>query len=100
MVPITLSLKYVRLLHACIHHDENWPGQSSGSHTRSPPHFQDVLEDVASGLVYLHKRAPPVMHRDLTAKNVLLTSYIGVLLLDHLVHASTDGAHTFLEAQR
>ena len=33
-----------------------------------------VLEDVASGLVYLHKREPPVIHRDLTAKNILLTS--------------------------
>ena len=33
-----------------------------------------VLVDVASGLLYLHKRPSPVIHRDLTAKNVLLTS--------------------------
>ncbi len=33
-----------------------------------------ILEDVASGLVYLHKKEPPVIHRDLTATNVLLTS--------------------------
>ena len=33
-----------------------------------------VLEDVAKGLHYLHNREPPVIHRDLTAKNILLTS--------------------------
>ena len=35
---------------------------------------RSVLEDVASGLRYLHDMQPPVIHRDLTAKNVLLTS--------------------------
>ena len=35
-----------------------------------------VLEDVASGLLYLHKRDPPVIHRDLTANSVLLTSHL------------------------
>ena len=33
-----------------------------------------VLHDVASGLCYLHERSPPVIHRDLSARNVLLTS--------------------------
>lgn len=33
-----------------------------------------VLEDVAKGLHYLHSRHPPVIHRDLTARNVLLTT--------------------------
>ena len=33
-----------------------------------------VLENVASGLLYLHERNPPVVHGDLRAKNVLLTS--------------------------
>ena len=41
-----------------------------------------VLEDVASGLVYLHKRTPPVIHRDLTAKNVLLTSSLVAKITD------------------
>ena len=35
---------------------------------------RSVLEDVAKGLLYLHERNPPVIHRDLTSKNVLLTS--------------------------
>ena len=46
---------------------------------QSVPHIplslkQSMLEDVARGLLYLHMHNPPVIHRDLTAKNVLLTS--------------------------
>ena len=33
-----------------------------------------VLHDVASGLAYLHERSPPIIHRDLSARNVLLNS--------------------------
>ena len=33
-----------------------------------------VLHDVASGLAFLHERSPPIIHRDLSAKNVLLSS--------------------------
>ena len=33
-----------------------------------------ILQDVARALVYLHSRDPPILHRDLTANNVLLTS--------------------------
>ena len=40
-----------------------------------------VLEDVASGLLYLHERQPPVIHRDLTSKNVLLTSSLVAKIL-------------------
>ena len=43
---------------------------------------RSVLEDVASGLLYLHKRQPPVIHRDLTAKNVLLTSSLVAKITD------------------
>ena len=33
-----------------------------------------ILHDIAEGLTYLHNHKPLVIHRDLTAKNVLLTS--------------------------
>ena len=33
-----------------------------------------ILADVCKGLVYLHNHSPPVIHRDLSAKNVLLNS--------------------------
>ena len=32
-----------------------------------------ILHDVARGLRYLHGKRPPIVHRDLTANNVLLT---------------------------
>ena len=43
---------------------------------------RSVLEDVASGLLYLHKMQPPVIHRDLTANNVLLTSSLVAKISD------------------
>ena len=33
-----------------------------------------ILHDVASGLTYLHERSPPIIHRDLSGRNVLLNS--------------------------
>ena len=41
-----------------------------------------ILENVASGLLYLHKRNPPVIHRDLTSRNVLLTSSLAAKITD------------------
>ena len=33
-----------------------------------------VLYDVASGLAYLHGQSPPIIHRDLSARNILVNS--------------------------
>ena len=41
-----------------------------------------MLEDVARGLVYLHKHHPQVVHRDLTARNVLLTTSLVAKITD------------------
>ena len=41
-----------------------------------------ILEDTSSGLLYLHGRSPPIIHRDLTARNVLLTSSLEAKITD------------------
>ena len=41
-----------------------------------------MLEDISRGLLYLHKHTPQIIHRDLTAKNVLLTSSLVAKITD------------------
>ena len=43
---------------------------------------QSMLENIARGLLYLHKHNPQIIHRDLTAKNVLLTSSLVAKITD------------------
>ena len=43
---------------------------------------QSLLTDVARGLLYLHTHNPPVVHRDLSARNVLLTSSLVAKISD------------------
>ena len=41
-----------------------------------------ILQDVAGGLAYLHERSPPIIHRDLSARNVLLNSAMVAKIAD------------------
>ena len=41
-----------------------------------------ILLDTANGLQYLHSRTPAIIHRDLTAKNVLLDSHLRAKITD------------------
>ena len=43
---------------------------------------RSILHDVARGLVYLHDRSPPIIHRDLSAKNVLLNTAMVAKIAD------------------
>ena len=43
-------------------------------------HKKSILEDVIKGLIYLHKKG--IVHRDLTANNVLLTSSLVAKIAD------------------
>ena len=48
-----------------------------------PNHIKNsILLDVSLGLLYLHKQTPPIVHRDLTANNVLLTSAMKAKIAD------------------
>ena len=41
-----------------------------------------ILLDVSCGLLYLHMHSPPIVHRDLTATNVLLTNDMRAKIAD------------------
>ena len=41
-----------------------------------------ILDDVAVGLYYLHSQTPPIIHRDLSSNNVLLTANMTAKLSD------------------
>ena len=41
-----------------------------------------ILDDVATGLCYLHGHRPPIVHRDLSANNVLLSSNMKAKISD------------------
>ena len=48
-----------------------------------PNHIKNtILLDVSLGLLYLHKQTPPIVHRNLTANNVLLTSGLKAKISD------------------
>ena len=41
-----------------------------------------ILHDVSYGLLHLHSQDPPIIHRDLTATNILLTQYMRAKIAD------------------
>ena len=43
---------------------------------------RSILNGIVNGLTYLHSHTPPIIHRDLTAKNVLLNSAMVAKLAD------------------
>ena len=46
------------------------------------PTYYNILSDVALGLRYLHQQSPPIIHRDLSANNVLLSSSLQAKISD------------------
>ena len=53
------------------------------THPRIPIYIKlCVLRDIARGLLYLHGQTPPIVHRDLSARNVLLNSALVAKIAD------------------
>ena len=71
-LPALVMEKLVVSLHELLETNPNIPMATKRS----------MLHDVARGLVFLHSHAPPIIHRDLTAKNVLLNSAMVAKLAD------------------
>ena len=55
-----------------------------------------ILQDVAQGLMYLHHQNPPVIHRDLSPNNILLTAHLVAKISDLGVAKAVklDSKHT------
>ena len=53
-------------------------------HEKIPVHIKySIVHDVSLGLCYLHNHDPPIVHRDLSPNNVLLTAH-HVAKISHL----------------
>ena len=73
-MPVLLMERLMKNLHAYLLD----PIRSNVAYERKV----SILHDVASGLVYLHSRIPAIIHRDLTASNVLLDSELTAKIAD------------------
>lgn len=74
----------VQFMGLCLFHDSIHPSlviekldlnleNVLGTYSNLPfPLTVRVLKDISKGLVYLHGKSPPIIHRDLTARNVLV----------------------------
>ena len=73
-LPVLLMERLMTNLHAYLLHQDNsnLPMERKVS----------ILLDTASGLEYLHSRTPAIIHRDLTARNVLLDSELRAKITD------------------
>lgn len=57
--------------------------QCLNKYPQLPTHLENsLLLDVASGLEYLHGQSLPIMHRDLTSNNILLTNHMQAKISD------------------
>lgn len=61
-------------------------------HDVASPVKHRILYDVSLGLQYLHSHSPPIVHRDLTANNVLLTQDMTAKLADFGVSRIIDAS--------
>lgn len=70
---IVLVMEYLPTsLTSCLEEYENFP----------PPYKFSILRDACRGLEYLHTYSPPLIHRDISANNIMLTADLRAKLVD------------------
>ena len=72
--------------------DQNLEDYLEGTHLEDVPYSIriSILYDVAKGLVFLHSCNPPIIHRNLTARNILLSTTKQAKLTDFGNSLSTN----------
>ena len=59
----------------------------------------EILVDIAQGLLHLHSQSPPIIHRDLTANNALLTRHLTAKIADLGVARIVNVSPSLLSSQ-
>ena len=77
-LPLLVMEKLLMSLHSLLDPDEPKPTKSY-----IPLSLKcSILRDIARGIAYLHSQSPPVAHRDLSARNVLLNEAMVAKIAD------------------
>ena len=76
-------------MHTSLHEvlDPETEGREERDDSENKPYISlalkcSILCDVGQGLAFLHNRTPPIIHRDLSARNVLLTAAMRAKIAD------------------
>lgn len=83
VLPALVMERLLTSLHDLLDPEMDTPPPANTPKPFFPLHLKvSILHNVASGLAYLHQRVRPIIHRDLSARNVLLNSAMVAKIAD------------------